>query len=152
MSCHDDYALLVLTSGSGLLAFALNLWLFNGNFTAEQCKPLHYLIAATCTFVVLGSGVLSFSPCRPSAHRSAETILAMRTYAFLGLKRWTGILLGSMLLGEAAFLIYVSAAAVHQTILPVVSSGPCTASDAPGKHIVTGFWLAPVAFDLFVSL
>jgi hypothetical protein len=73
----------------------------------------------------------------------------MRTYAFLGLKRWTAVLSGSMLLGEAAFLICVSAAAVHQTILPVVCSGPCTASDAPGKHIVTGFWLAPVAFDLF---
>lgn len=26
--------------------------------------------------------------------------------------------------------------------------GPCTASDKPGKHIVSGFWLAPVAFDL----
>jgi hypothetical protein len=44
----------------------LNLWLFNGNFTAEQCKPLHYLIAATCAFVVLGSYAPSLSRSLPS--------------------------------------------------------------------------------------
>ncbi|OSD02223.1 hypothetical protein PYCCODRAFT_1435538 [Trametes coccinea BRFM310] len=119
----------------GLLTYALNLWLFNGNFSVQQCKTLHYLIAATCMWVTLGS----------------EAILAMRTYAFLGCKRWCAILLTTMLVGECAFLLYVSIAGVHQTILPVVTKGPCTASDAPGKHVVSGYWLAPVAFDLFCT-
>ena len=61
-------------------------------------------------------------------------------------------MLGVMLLGETAFLLYVSIAGVHQTILPVVSKGPCTASDAPGNHVVSGFWLAPVAFDLLCTI
>ncbi|KAL0070626.1 hypothetical protein AAF712_002469 [Marasmius tenuissimus] len=52
-----------------------------------------------------------------------------------------------MLLAETGFLLFVSIAAVHQTP-QVFPRGPCTASDAPGKHIVSGFWLAPVAFDL----
>ncbi|KAH9896110.1 hypothetical protein C8Q73DRAFT_745207 [Cubamyces lactineus] len=119
----------------GLIAYGLNLWLFNANFTAEQCKSLHYIIAATCMWVTLGS----------------EAILAMRTYAFLGCKRWTAVMLSVMLLGECAFLLYVAIAGVHQTILPVVTRGPCTASDAPGKHVVSGYWLAPVAFDLFCT-
>ncbi|EIW62193.1 uncharacterized protein TRAVEDRAFT_27535 [Trametes versicolor FP-101664 SS1] len=119
----------------GLITYALCLWLFNANFTVGQCKTLHFLIAATCMWVTLGS----------------EAILAMRTHAFLGRKRWTAILLSAMLLGETAFLLFVSISGVHQTILPVVTRGPCTASDAPGKHIVSGFWLAPVAFDLFCT-
>ncbi|KAI0357283.1 hypothetical protein OH77DRAFT_151429 [Trametes cingulata] len=128
-------ALYLWTRYYGLLAFSLNLWLFNSNFTTEQCKTLHYLIAATCMWVTLGS----------------EAILAMRTYAFLGRKMWTGILLTAMLVGETAYLLYVSIAGVKQTILPVVDKGPCTATDAPGKHIVSGYWLAPVAFDLFCT-
>ncbi|KAI0759299.1 hypothetical protein BD413DRAFT_666451 [Trametes elegans] len=119
----------------GLVAFALNLWLFNANFTADQCKPLHYIIAATCMWVTLGS----------------EAILAMRTYAFLGRKMWTAAMMITMLIGETAFLLYVSIAGVHQTVLPIVTKGPCTASDAPGKHVVSGFWLAPVAFDLICT-
>ncbi|KAI0820701.1 hypothetical protein BC628DRAFT_832838 [Trametes gibbosa] len=119
----------------GLIVFALNLWLFNANFTAGQCKSLHYIIAATCMWVTLGS----------------EAILAMRTHAFLGRQLWTAILLSAMLVGETAFLLYVSIAGVHQIVLPIVTRGPCTASDAPGKHIVSGFWLAPVAFDLFCT-
>ncbi|KAJ8095601.1 hypothetical protein PM082_023007 [Marasmius tenuissimus] len=118
----------------GLLTFALNLWLFNGNFTREQCQTLHYLIAATCMWVTLGS----------------EAILAVRTYAFLGKNMVIGVALGAMLLGETGFLLFVSIAAVHQTP-QVFSRGPCTASDAPGKHVVSGFWLAPVAFDLICA-
>ncbi len=75
----------------------------------------------------------------------------MRTHAFLGRKRWTAVLLTCMLLGETAFLLFVSISGVHQTVLPVVTRGPCTATDAPGKHVVSGFWLAPVAFDLFCT-
>ena len=41
---------------AGLIAYGLNLWLFNANFTVEQCKSLHYIIAATCMWVTLGSG------------------------------------------------------------------------------------------------
>lgn len=40
-------------------------------------------------------------------------------------------MLVSMLIGETVFLLYVSIAGVHQTVL--VFDGPCTASDAPGK-------------------
>ncbi|KAI0637526.1 hypothetical protein C8Q77DRAFT_1086493 [Trametes polyzona] len=119
----------------GLITYSINLWLFNANFTADQCKTLHYIIAASCMWVTLGS----------------EAILAMRTHAFLGRQLWTGILLSAMLVGETAFLLYVAIAGVHQTVLPVVTRGPCTASDAPGKHVVSGFWLAPVAFDLFCT-
>ncbi|KAI0641585.1 hypothetical protein C8Q79DRAFT_918792 [Trametes meyenii] len=119
----------------GLFTYALNLWLFNANFTTQQCKTLHYLIAATCMWVTLGS----------------EAILAMRTYAFLGRKKGVGIVLSTMLVGETAFLLYVAIAGVNQTILPVVTHGPCTASDKPGQHVVSGFWLAPVAFDLFCT-
>ena len=60
----------------GLLCFALNLWLFNDNFTVQACKKLwvqillylytsssqsnrHYLIAATCMWTTLGSGMSS---------------------------------------------------------------------------------------------
>ncbi|KAF9265732.1 hypothetical protein L218DRAFT_956715 [Marasmius fiardii PR-910] len=118
----------------GLLAFALNLWLFNDNFTAEQCKTLHYIIAATCMWVTLGS----------------EAILAVRTYAFLGKGKVLGGILALMLLAETSFLLYVSIAGVHQTP-QVFPHSPCTASDAPGKHIVSGFWLAPVAFDLICT-
>jgi hypothetical protein len=75
----------------------------------------------------------------------------MRTYAFLGRKRWMGITLVTLFLGETAFLLYVSIAGIHQTILPVVTKGPCTASDKPGQHVVSGFWLAPVAFDLLCT-
>lgn len=62
-----------------------------------------------------------------------------------------GIILSIMLLGETAFLLYVSIAGVAQTGLIVGLKGPCTASDKPGKHVVSGFWLAPVAFDLICS-
>ncbi|CDO75216.1 hypothetical protein BN946_scf184808.g2 [Trametes cinnabarina] len=81
----------------------------------------------------------------------SEAILAMRTYAFLGCKRWIAVLLTAMLVGECAFLLYVSIGGVHQTVVPVVTKGPCTATDAPGKHVVSGYWLAPVAFDLFCT-
>jgi hypothetical protein len=138
----------------GLLAFALNLWLFNSNFSPEQCKTLHFLIVPTCMFVVLGSGTShsALPPVIHSSHQpSTEAILAMRTYAFLGRKRWMGITLVILFLGETAFLLYVSIAGIHQTVLPVVTKGPCTASDKPGKHVVSGFWLAPVAFDLLCT-
>ncbi|EIM83983.1 uncharacterized protein STEHIDRAFT_159587 [Stereum hirsutum FP-91666 SS1] len=117
----------------GLLCFSVNLWLFNANFTTEQCKALHYIIAASCMWATLGS----------------EAILAVRTWAFMAKARWVGIMLVSMLLGEMVFLLYVSIAGVHQTVL--VFDGPCTASDAPGKHVVMGFWLAPVLFDLICT-
>ncbi|THV07924.1 hypothetical protein K435DRAFT_833229 [Dendrothele bispora CBS 962.96] len=119
----------------GLFAFALNLWLFNGNFTISQCRVLHYLIAATCMWVTLGS----------------EAILAVRTYAFLGRSMVIGAVLGFMLVGETVFLLYVSIAGVSQIAPALGTKGPCTASDKPGQHIVTGFWLAPVAFDLICT-
>lgn len=119
----------------GLLCFALNLWLFNDNFTFQACKKLHYLIAATCMWTTLGS----------------EAILAVRTYAFLAKNKYVGIGLSLGLIGETAFLLYVSIAGVHQTGLALGTKGPCTASDFPGKHVVSGFWLAPVAFDLICT-
>ncbi|TFK29811.1 hypothetical protein FA15DRAFT_663082 [Coprinopsis marcescibilis] len=125
----------------GLLCFSLNLWLFNDNFTEERCKTLHYLIAATCMWTTLGS----------------EAILAVRTYAFLGKNMYLGIALVVLLLGETAFLLYVSIAGVFQIPPPPIPGldgvirGPCTASDFPGQHIVSGFWLAPVAFDLICT-
>lgn len=82
---------------------------------------------------------------------SSEAILAIRTYAFLGKKLWVGILVIAMLLGETAYLLYVAIAGVYQ-IPPVIGDkGPCTASDKPGQHVVSGFWLAPVAFDLICT-
>jgi hypothetical protein len=57
-----------------------------------------------------------------------------------------------MLIGECAFLLYVSTAGVYQVPLLIGTEGPCTAADYPGKHIVSGFWLAPVAFDLICTL
>lgn len=77
-----------------------------------------------------------------------EAILAIRTYAFLGKQRSIGIPLVLLLLGETAYLLYVAIAGVHQTALVYGTVGLCTASDAPGKHIVMGFWLCPVVFDL----
>ncbi|KAF5358321.1 hypothetical protein D9756_001678 [Leucocoprinus leucothites] len=127
--------LYIWTRYYGIACFAVNLWLFNAEFTIEQCKTLHYLIAATCMWVTLGS----------------EAILAIRTYAFLGKKLWVGILMSVMLLGETAFLLYVSIAAVYQIPPPIGDRGPCTASDKPGKHVVSGFWLAPVVFDLICT-
>lgn len=56
-----------------------------------------------------------------------------------------------MLLGETAYLLYVSIAGVYQIPLLVGDMGPCTASDYPGKHVVMGYWLAPVAFDLICT-
>lgn len=79
-------------------------------------------------------------------------ILAVRTYAFLGKKLSIAIFLSVMLLGETAFLLYVSIAAVHRTPLLIGDKGPCTASDAPGKHVVSGFWMAPVLFDLICTI
>lgn len=62
-----------------------------------------------------------------------------------------GYILCAMLLLETAFLLYVSIAGVYQ-IPPIVGDrGPCTASDAPGQHVVSGFWMAPVAFDLICT-
>lgn len=121
----------------GLACFAINLWLFNANFSKEQCATLHYLIAATCMWTVLGS----------------EAILALRTYAFLGKKPAIGIFLAILLVGETGFLLYVAIAAVYQIDpIPIGDMrGPCTASDKPGQHIVMGFWLAPVAFDLICT-
>ncbi|EIM91263.1 uncharacterized protein STEHIDRAFT_165612 [Stereum hirsutum FP-91666 SS1] len=118
----------------GLACFAVNLWLFNANFTAEQCKPLHYIIAASCMWTQLGS----------------EAILAVRTWAFMAKSNVVAIFLITGLVGETAYLLYVSIAGVHQTEL--VFDGPCTASDAPGKHVVMGFWLAPVVFDLICTV
>jgi hypothetical protein len=81
-----------------------------------------------------------------------EAILAVRTYAFLGRQVWVGIMLSIMLLAETAFLLYVAIAAVYQ-IPPIIGDrGPCTASDRPGKHVVSGFWLAPVVFDLICTV
>ena len=71
----------------GLLCFALNLWLFNDNFTFQACKKLwvqiflylyisssqsnrHYLIAATCMWTTLGSGVSSLPFRDDLAHSS----------------------------------------------------------------------------------
>ncbi|KAF5373035.1 hypothetical protein D9758_001647 [Tetrapyrgos nigripes] len=119
----------------GLVAFAINLWLFNAEFTESQCKSLHYLIAATCMWVTLGS----------------ESILAIRTYAFLGRKLLVGLALGAMLLAEAAFLLYVAIKGVYQVPPALGSTGPCTATDEPGRHVVTGFWIAPVVFDLICT-
>ncbi|KAI0775140.1 hypothetical protein BD413DRAFT_471858 [Trametes elegans] len=115
----------------GLLAFALELWLFNAQFTAEQCKPLHYLLSLLVMWVSLGT----------------EGIIAMRTYAFLGRQRWLGLSLVLMLLGETGFLLFVSAGHVMQNILPIVTRGPCTGTDYPGQHLVSGIYLAPVIFD-----
>lgn len=83
----------------------------------------------------------------------SEAILAVRTYAFLGKSPVLGVLLSAMLLGETGFLLYVAIAGVHQIDpIPIGDmKGPCTASDAPGKHVVSGFWLAPVAFDLICT-
>ena len=71
----------------------------------------------------------------------------------MGKQRWLGILLAGMLVSETAFLLYVAIAAVYQ--IPPMPIGdmksPCTASDKPGQHIVSGFWLAPVAFDLICT-
>lgn len=122
----------------GLACFSVNLWLFNDNFTKERCATLHYLIAATSMWSLLGS----------------EAILAIRTYAFLGKKMWIGIMLVIMLLGETGFLLYVSIAGVHQIDpFPIGDmKGPCTAADKPGRTIVTGFWLAPVAFDIVCTI
>ncbi|KAK7043107.1 hypothetical protein VNI00_008461 [Paramarasmius palmivorus] len=120
----------------GLFSFAINLWLFNGDFTIERCKTLHYIIAASCMWTTLG----------------CEAILAIRTYAFLGKRVWTAVLLIVMLLGETAFLLYVAIKAVYQSPLPYGTSGPCTATDFPGKHVVMGFWLAPVLFDLICTI
>ncbi|KAH6918713.1 hypothetical protein BKA70DRAFT_1554733 [Coprinopsis sp. MPI-PUGE-AT-0042] len=125
----------------GIICFSLNLWLFNANFSQEECKSLHYVIAASCMWVTLGS----------------ETILAVRTYAFLGKKKWLGFVLGGLLAAETAFLLYVSIDGVGQIPPPPfpdadgVIRGPCTASDKPGQHVVSGFWLAPVAFDLICT-
>lgn len=130
-------ALYLWTRYYGLACFAVNLWLFNANFTKEECATLHYLIAATCMWTTLGS----------------EAILAVRTYAFLGKKPVLAVFFITLLVGEAAFLLYVSVAAVYQIDpFPIGDrTGPCTASDKPGKHIVSGFWLAPVAFDLICT-
>ncbi|KAK7049319.1 hypothetical protein VNI00_005920 [Paramarasmius palmivorus] len=126
--------LYIWTRYYGLLCFALNLWLFNANFTVQQCETLHYLIAATCMWVTLGS----------------EAILAVRTYAFLGKQPVIGIVLATLLVGETGFLLYVAIVGVHQTP-QVFPEAPCTASDAPGKHIVSGFWLAPLCYDLICT-
>ena len=84
--------------------------------------------------------------------------MAVRTYAFLGKKRWLGITLIVLLLGETAFLLYVAIEGVYQIPPPPIPDadgiirGPCTASDKPGQHVVSGFWLAPVAFDLICTI
>lgn len=75
----------------------------------------------------------------------------MRTYAFLGRQRWLGISLVLMLLGETGFLLFVSAGHVMQNILPVVTRGPCTGTDYPGQHLVSGIYLAPVVFDFICT-
>lgn len=86
-----------------------------------------------------------------------EAILAVRTYAFLGKKRWMGFTLGGMLALEMGYLLYVAIDGVGQIPPPPfqdydgVIRGPCTASDKPGQHVVSGFWLAPVAFDLICT-
>ncbi|KAF9258869.1 hypothetical protein L218DRAFT_876209, partial [Marasmius fiardii PR-910] len=80
-----------------------------------------------------------------------ELILTVRTYAFLGRKLWAALFLGTLLLGEIAFLLYVAVRGVHQNPLPLGNVGPCTASDRPGQHIVMGCWLAPVVFDLICT-
>ncbi|KII85265.1 hypothetical protein PLICRDRAFT_57201 [Plicaturopsis crispa FD-325 SS-3] len=127
--------LYVWTRYYGLVCFSLNLWLFNAEISQQSCEKLHYIIAASCMWATLGS----------------ESILAVRTYAFLERKRSIGILLGGMLLIETGYLLYVAIAGVHQTPVLVGDKGPCTASDAPGRHVVSGFWLAPVAFDLICT-
>jgi hypothetical protein len=85
--------------------------------------------------------------------RFIEAILAVRTYAFFGKQRWLAIILGILLTGETAFLLYVSIAGVGQIDpIPIGDArSPCTASDKPGQHVVSGFWLAPVAFDLICT-
>ncbi|KAF7778825.1 hypothetical protein Agabi119p4_3170 [Agaricus bisporus var. burnettii] len=128
--------LYIWTRYYGIACFALNLWLFNAEFTIEQCKTLHYLIVATCMWATLGS----------------EAILAVRTYAFLGRQLWVGAMLSIMLLAETAFLLYVAIVAVYQIPLLIGDRGPCTTSDLPGKHVLSGFWLAPVAFDLICTV
>lgn len=61
------------------------------------------------------------------------------------------VFLGVLLLGETGYLLFVAVKGTEQTGILVGLKGPCTASDKPGKHIVSGFWLAPVAFDLICS-
>ncbi|ESK92892.1 hypothetical protein Moror_9048 [Moniliophthora roreri MCA 2997] len=126
--------LYIWTRYYGLLCFALNLWLYNGNFTVQRCQTLHYLVAATCMWVTIGS----------------DAILTVRTYAFLGKKPIIGIFLTVLLIGETGFLIYIAIAGVHQNP-QVFPESPCTASDAPGRHVVSGFWLAPLCFDLICT-
>lgn len=81
----------------------------------------HYLIAASCMWVTLGS----------------DAILAVRTYAFLLRDRRVIIGLGTLLLGECAYLFYVSIKGVYQVPILIGTEGPCEASDFPGKHVGT---------------
>lgn len=88
----------------------------------------------------LGSG--SFSPQsfgdRVNGLPHLEAILAVRTWAFMAKSNVVAIFLITGLVGETAYLLYVSIAGVHQTEL--VFDGPCTASDAPGKVCDHSFW------------
>lgn len=58
-----------------------------------------------------------------------------------------------MLAGENPFLLSVSIAGIGQISPPPIGDGkgPCTAADKPCQHIVSGFWLAPVCFDLICT-
>lgn len=61
-------------------------------------------------------------------------------------------MLGVLFLGETAFLLYASIAGTHQTSILGFKRKPCTTSDAPDRHIVAGFWMAPVGFDLLCTV
>ena len=100
----------------------------------------HYLIAATCMWVTLGSGSPPCLTPHPANYTNlyAEAILAIRTWAFLMRSKVAAVILSALLFGEMVFLLYVAIAGVYQIPILIGTEGPCTASDKPGKHVVSG--------------
>lgn len=91
---------------------------------------------------------------RPSGTRSPvlAVVLLIRTYAFLGRKTW---MLGGLLALLATVLAYQIYVPIAQMVLlalgPPDVPAPCFPVARPHSAHVTGFFIAPLLFDGFVT-
>ncbi|EJD52258.1 hypothetical protein AURDEDRAFT_159112 [Auricularia subglabra TFB-10046 SS5] len=109
------------------------LWVYTVNHDIKTCNKNFIVVPLLMTFNMA----------------SAELVLLIRTYAFLGRKTW---MLGGLLATLAGVFIYQYWAVITQMILlPLGPEAPCFPVAKAGSKHVMGFFVAPLLFDSLVT-
>ncbi|KZW00430.1 hypothetical protein EXIGLDRAFT_667485 [Exidia glandulosa HHB12029] len=119
-----------------ILFVPYTLWVYTTNHPEDTCKKVFQSVPLLMTFNMI----------------SAELVLLIRTYAFLGRKTWMLAGLLALLAGVLGYQLYVPIAEMELLPLgPPGTLGPCFPVAKPHSAQVTGFFIAPLLFDGFVT-